>query len=75
MTSSDSTVRQFRCVRRIAQLRLLHVAYQSALLTTPLILLRILASILQLPSILRTLLTVLLLSSIAFMSYVLHGSS
>jgi len=50
-------------------------AYQSALLTTPLILLRILASILQLPSILRTLLTVLLLSSIAFMSYRAHNDA
>lgn len=48
----------------------LHIAYQSALLSTPLLLLRILASLLQLPSLLRTLLTLLLVSSISFMAYV-----
>lgn len=48
----------------------LHIAYQSALLTTPLILLRIFASLLQVPSILRTVLTLLLFSSICFMAYV-----
>ena len=48
----------------------LHIAYQSALLTTPLILLRILASLLQVSSFLRTVLTLLLFSSISFMAYV-----
>jgi len=47
-------------------------AYQSALLTTPLILLRILASLLKLPSILRTILTLLLISSISFMAFRAH---
>ncbi|KAI0307745.1 hypothetical protein B0F90DRAFT_1813154 [Multifurca ochricompacta] len=50
-------------------------AYQSALLTTPLFLLRILASLLQLSSILRTLLTVLLLSSISFMAFRAHADA
>jgi len=47
-------------------------AYQSALMTTPLLLLRILASLLQLPSFLRSLLTLLLLSSISFMAFRAH---
>jgi hypothetical protein len=47
-----------------------YIAYQSALLSTPLLLLRILASLVQLPSLLRTLLTLLLISSISFMAYV-----
>jgi len=47
-------------------------AYQSALLTTPLILLRILASLLQVSSILRTVLTLLLFSSISFMAFRAH---
>lgn len=47
-------------------------AYQSALLTTPLLLLRILASVLQLPTVLRTLLTVLLVTSMGFMAFRAH---
>ncbi|KAF8481118.1 hypothetical protein DFH94DRAFT_738162 [Russula ochroleuca] len=47
-------------------------AYQSALLTTPLILLRILASLLQLSSFLRTVLTLLLVSSVCFMAFRAH---
>ncbi|KAI9460943.1 hypothetical protein BJY52DRAFT_240003 [Lactarius psammicola] len=47
-------------------------AYQSALLTTPLLFLRILASVLQLPPVLRTLLTVLLVISIGFMAFRAH---
>ncbi|KAI0002084.1 hypothetical protein BJV77DRAFT_938141, partial [Russula vinacea] len=46
-------------------------AYQSALLTTPLILLRILASLLQL-SFLRTVLTLILVSSVCFMAFRAH---
>ncbi|KAF8271457.1 hypothetical protein EI94DRAFT_1720627 [Lactarius quietus] len=46
-------------------------AYQSALLTTPLLLLSILASVLQLSS-LRTLLSVLFVGSIAFMAFQAH---
>jgi hypothetical protein len=61
-------VSSWSCV--LCHLTWLLVAYQSALLTTPLILLRIFASLLQLFSILRTFLTLLLLSSICFMSYV-----
>jgi uncharacterized membrane protein len=69
-TSSDSMVRQF-IYDYIARLRLQYSAYQSALLTTPLLLLRILASVLRLSPVLRTLLTVLLVISIGFMAYVL----
>ncbi|KAI9457713.1 hypothetical protein F5148DRAFT_1221880 [Russula earlei] len=47
-------------------------AYQSALLTTPLLLLRILASLLQLPTFVRTILTLLLFSSICFMAFRAH---
>jgi len=47
-------------------------AYQSALLTTPLILLRILASLLQLSSVLRHFLNLLLISSISFMAFRAH---
>ncbi|KAH9969030.1 hypothetical protein BC827DRAFT_1167124 [Russula dissimulans] len=47
-------------------------AYQSALLTTPLILLRILASLSRLSPFLRTSLTLLLLSSIGFMAFRAH---
>lgn len=46
------------------------VAYQSALLTTPLALLRILASILQFPSFLRITLTMLLIIPPLYMAYV-----
>lgn len=46
-------------------------AYQSALLTTPLLLLRILASVMQL-SVLRTLLTLLLVTSIGVMAFQAH---
>ncbi|KAH9985386.1 hypothetical protein BJV74DRAFT_886267 [Russula compacta] len=47
-------------------------AYQSALLTTPLILLRIFASLLQLSPILRTILNLILFSSICFMAFRAH---
>ncbi|KAI0304947.1 hypothetical protein BC826DRAFT_979095 [Russula brevipes] len=47
-------------------------AYQSALLTTPLILLRVLASLLQLSPTFRTLLNLLILASVCFMAFRAH---
>lgn len=45
-------------------------AYQSAMLTTPLLLFRIFASIVGFPSFLCTILTLLLVGSALFMAYV-----
>lgn len=50
----------------------LRTAYQSALLTGPLLLLRIIAALLQFPSVLCTFLTLLLVVSCLYMAYVFH---
>lgn len=52
----------------------LWIAYQSALLTGPLSLLRIVAALLQFPSQLCTLLTLLLVISCLYMAYVMPHS-
>jgi hypothetical protein len=68
MTLSDSTVRPVELL--LCYPTQLDAAYQSALLTTPLILLRVLASLLQLSPTFRTLLNLLILASVCFMAYV-----
>ena len=49
------------------------IAYQSALLTGPLLLLRIIAALLQFPSVLCTFLTLVLVTSCLYMVYVHHN--
>ena len=72
MTTSASMVRML--LLQVAQVSrsCFRIAYQSALLTGPLLLLRIIAALLQFPSVLCTFFTLLLVVSCLYMAYVLH---